>query len=187
MSWLSIDHNIHRHPKFRDMPAEEFLIWHVGLCYAAEFWTDGFIPASEFPKKSQQKFLIDLQNRNLWHPISQNGVKGFQIHDYLDHQTSKQYQRKKRETDRERKRNKALIPTIIPSGNVEDSELIPSGNSALKEEEVQKKITQKFSGVAYANTPTPVPPRASKDELEIIKNPMPQEAQDIFQELGYRR
>jgi hypothetical protein len=42
-------------------------------------------------------------------------------------------------------------------------------------------------GYSQSNAPTPTPPRASKEELEIGKNPMPEEAKEIFQQLGYRR
>jgi hypothetical protein len=59
MSWIFIDHNIHRHPKFRGMPVEEFVIWHEGLCYSAEFWTDGLIPASDFLKENS----TEIHNR----------------------------------------------------------------------------------------------------------------------------
>lgn len=184
MAWLAIDHNIHRHPKFRGMPDAEFVIWHMGLCYAAEFWTDGFIPHSEFLKKSQQKFISDLQKRNLWEPITQNGVKGFQIHDYSKYQTLKKVYEDNKDKDKARKRKKGEIPDGKSSEVSSESVENPDGLPSLKEEKrTEKKTTSRWP---LADTPTPIPPRLSQDELDIQKNPPPDEANAIFRELGYR-
>lgn len=187
MSWIKIDHNIHRHPKFRDMPDVEFVIWHKGLCYAAEFWTDGFIPASEFPRKNQQKYLFDLQKRDLWHPISQNGVIGYQIHDYEKSQTLKKDYEEKKEKDKDRKRKKSDIPDGIHDGISKDSERNPEGIPALIEE---KRIEEKRTGGwPQSNTPTPIPPKITDEERifsETPKSPMPEDARRTFEELGYR-
>jgi len=184
MAWLAIDHNIHRHPKFRGMPDAEFVIWHMGLCYAAEFWTDGFIPHSEFPKKSQQKFTIDLVNRNLWHTISRNGVEGFQIHDYSLYQTLKNDYEETKQKDRARKRKKGDIPDGTNDGISKDSEQSSKGIPVLKEEKTnEKKTTSRWP---QSDTPTPTPPRPSQDELDTQKNPPPDEANAIFRDLGWR-
>jgi hypothetical protein len=109
----------------------------------------------------------------------------------LEYQTSKEYHRKKRESDRQRKRNKPLIPQTNDSGTVADSVRNPSGFPALSEEKGSEgkgsEGKKPWVGYSQSNAPTPTPPRASKEELEIGKNPMPEEAKEIFQQLGYRR
>ena len=133
MPWVKTDHNIHQHPKFQDMPGDEFQIWHQGLSYAAEWWTDGFIPASRFPKKSQQKFIEDLQKRNLWHRISVNGIEGFQIHDYEKYQTLKKDYEEKKAKDRTRKRDDEVIPKGIQSESTAIPVMNPDGIQSLRE------------------------------------------------------
>lgn len=143
MPWVKTDHNIHQHPKFQDMPGDEFQIWHQGLSYAAEWWTDGFVPASKFPKKNQQKFIEDLQKRNLFHPISVNGVVGYQIHDYEKYQTVKKDYEEKKAKDRYRKRDDESIPSGIQTESTEIPATIPSGIQMLTElKELNSKKSQ---------------------------------------------
>ena len=173
LAWLSTSHNIHRHPKFRDMPDSEFVIWHTGLCYAAEFWTDGFVPASEFPRKSQQKFVFDLIIRKLWEPIKSNGVTGYQIHDYEKYQTSKAHYETTREADKHRKRKKGDIPKGIHDGKSQDSEGNAQGIPPLREE----KRTEKKTTVHWRSSdkPTPLPPKFTDKDVPSHGVEMPDE------------
>lgn len=171
MAWVFIDHNIHRHPKFRDMPDAEFAIWHMGLCYAAEFWTDGFVPASEFPKKNQKKFVSNLVIRKLWEPTESNGVAGYQIHDYEKYQTPKAHYEAKREADRLRKRKNGVTPSGIHDGISKDSERNPEGIPALREQ----KRTEKKTTVPWRSSdkPTPMPPKLTDRDFPRDGVPMP--------------
>lgn len=183
MAWLFIDHNIHRHPKFMNMPDPEFVIWHEGLCYAAEFWTDGFVPASAFPRKNQQKFVSDLLKRNLWEPIESNGVAGYQIHDYEKYQTPKAHYEAKRETDRLRKRKNSVIPSGIHDGISQDSERNPEGIPALREE----KRTEKKTTVPWGSSdkPTPMPPKFTNKDSQSDRVPMPDEVKAFRDSLKF--
>ena len=184
MPWVKTDHNIHQHPKFQDMPGDEFQIWHQGLSYAAEWWTDGFIPASKFPKKSQQKFIFDLQKRKLWHPISVNGVVGYQINDYEKYQTLKADYEQKKLKDKTRKRGDDENPNGNNGGNSTESKQIPDGIHTPTELNLTpKNLSPRFP---QSSLPTPVPPQATRDELELKRNPMPEDAKSKFQEMGYR-
>lgn len=192
MPWVKTDHNIHRHPKFIGMPGDEFQIWHMGLSYAAEWWTDGFVPASEFPKKSQQKFIFDLQKRNLWHPISQNGVLGYQIHEYEKYQTTKKDYEEKKAKDSKRKRGSGDIPDGSDKGSQTESKENPDGILSLTElNSTELNLIEKKSASRWPqlNTPTPVPPGITDEERllsEKPKSPMPEDARRAFKELGYR-
>lgn len=174
------------------MPGDEFQIWHQGLSYSAEWWTDGFIPASEFPKKSQQKFIFDLQKRELWHPISQNGVVGYQIHDYKDYQTLKKDYEQKKAKDRNRKHESDDFPDGNNTGIPAESEQNPNGIPLLTELNLTElNLTAKKSTSRWpqSSAPTPIPPQITDEERnssETPKSPMPEEANAIFRELGYR-
>jgi hypothetical protein len=185
MPFIAIDHNIHRHPKFRDMPDIEFVIWHTGLCYAAEFWTNGFVPASEFPKKNQQKFVFDLVERNLWAPIVSNGVTGYQIHDYLKYQTSKAHYEAKHEADRLRKRKNGIIPSGIHDGISQDSKRNPEGIPALREE----KRTEEKTTVPWGSSgrPTPVPPQFTDKDIPSNGVSMPDEVKAFSASMKFGR
>lgn len=183
MAWVFIDHNIHRHPKFRDMPDPEFVIWHKGLCYAAEFWTDGFVPASEFPRKNQQKFLLNLVKRILWEPIESKGVAGYQIHDYKKYQTPKAHYEATREADRLRKRKNRVIPDGIHDGISKDSDRNPEGIPSLREEKRTERKTTVPRGPS--DQPTPVPPKLTAKDFPSDGVPMPDEVKALRDSLKF--
>lgn len=183
MAWVFIDHNIHRHPKFRDMSDAEFVIWHKGLCYAAEFWTDGFVPASEFPKKNQKKFVLNLVIRKLWEPTESNGVAGYQIHDYEKYQTPKAHYEAKHEADRLRKRKNGIIPSGIPDGISQDSVRNPEGIPALREE----KRTEKKTTAPWGSTDksTPLPPKFTDKDFPCDGVAMPDKVKELRDSLKF--
>lgn len=182
MPFILIDHNFRRHPKFANMPDVERMMWVDGIAYAAEFWTDGFIPSSEFSRKSQRTLALDLIKRGLWHPISVNGVEGFQIHDYLKYQTSKESYEKKREYDRSRKR-KAIE---VPQGITKETDQVYIGNqdgiqgrTELNLKNSTKTTSPRAPWVDQRSTVTP-PAMTDKDRISD-KSPMPERAREIFE------
>jgi hypothetical protein len=108
MGWVKIDDNFANHPKVLKAGPLGIAMQVAALCYCNHYLTDGFIPASAVPgllnlnglgmrmwagelmgggEDATWEFIVeDLLNAGLWHEID----GGYQIHDYLDYQPSKE-------------------------------------------------------------------------------------------------
>lgn len=123
MSWVKIDDKFPRHPKIlRAGPLAGWL--HInGLAYCAEYLTDGFIPVQAIPAMvdwsthgicflvSESQFTDSFdrpENISLAQVLVETGVwdkikGGYQIHDYLKYQPSKEQVLAEREAEKQRK------------------------------------------------------------------------------------
>lgn len=81
MAWVRIDDAVMDHPKVLLLSAEQFRLWIRGLCYCQKHLTDGFIPGVAmkpmFAKTGDVKRLCAV---GLWQAVTE----GFQVHDFLD-------------------------------------------------------------------------------------------------------
>lgn len=115
MTWIKLDDRAPRHPKIEDLSDRAFRWWIRGLCYASEFLTDGFLPLS-FLRKVQGSVVDELAAAGLW----KAGAGGADIHDYLEHQASREEVEAERERNRLRRRKRrgstAGTPTGTPAG-----------------------------------------------------------------------
>ncbi|MEY4958396.1 MAG: hypothetical protein RL409_2653 [Gemmatimonadota bacterium] len=96
MTWIKLQDNAPRHPKVGGLSDKSFRVWINSLCYSSEFLTDGVVPAV-FLVGVKESTKRELLAAGLWRVM--NGI--VQIHEYLDHQTSRA------DVDRERARNRA--------------------------------------------------------------------------------
>lgn len=102
MPYLNLDDNFADHPKVDALTDGAFRLHVAGLCYCAKNTTNGVVEAYRVPrltrtyKKTQ---VTELMNARLWMPHSM----GFEIHDYLDWNKSKEWWDHKREEDAKRK------------------------------------------------------------------------------------
>jgi len=108
MAWVRIDDDLFAHPKilraWSDCPASIGL-WTIALSWAGRQLTDGHIPVeivrNFMPQKRQRERATQaLENAGLW---SANG-NGWEIHDYLDRNPSRDQVLNKRRADSARKR-----------------------------------------------------------------------------------
>lgn len=102
MSWVRLDDGFPEHPKVLALGADyevgiSLLV--RGMCYCARNLTDGFIPARTFSDNPQLvERLVEL---GLWERVE----GGFQIHDYLAYNPSKERVLSTREAGRRRAAN----------------------------------------------------------------------------------
>lgn len=91
MPWVRIDDQFPDHPKIVAAgPAAAWL--HVtALCYCNRLLTNGFIPADQVPRlvPGASKLIDRLVNARLWHRTTRDGVDGYEIHDFLKYQPSR--------------------------------------------------------------------------------------------------
>jgi hypothetical protein len=82
MGWLRLDDAFGTHPKIAGLTDRAFRGHVMGMLYAAQHLTDGFVPDAMAPKP---RILAELERVVLWSPAP----GGWVIHDYLDYNPSK--------------------------------------------------------------------------------------------------
>ena len=126
MTWVKIDDSFPNHPKIIGLSDRAFRVHISGLCYCGTYLTDGFIPfaaVEALVKEPEYKPTDELEAVGLWIRTD----KGFQIHDYLEHQTSKSQVESKRENAKERvKRFRNKKESVI---DIDDWDLIEPSNA----------------------------------------------------------
>lgn len=83
MSWVRLDDQFTDHPKLAEVGPVAGWVYVSGLCYAARYLTDGFVPeniALRFAGSSPE-ILAKLVESSLWDRAN----NGYQIHDYLEY------------------------------------------------------------------------------------------------------
>lgn len=102
MTWVKVDDGITEHPKCVGLTPYAWTLWLHGLTYSSRNLTDGHIPAAMLPRlcalRDPQKTAAELVDAGLWDTCE----GGWTIHDYADHQRTRQDVEKVRESARER-------------------------------------------------------------------------------------
>lgn len=98
MTWIKLDDNAVGHPKVAGLSDRAFRLWIRSLCYASEFLTDGALPAY-FLKREPQRYQLELIASGLWEKDADGNLV---IHDYLVHQSSRDYVLQERDMKRRR-------------------------------------------------------------------------------------
>jgi hypothetical protein len=97
MAWVRIHDAAMSHPKLVGLSDKAFRLWVWGLSYAQQHLTDGAIVTEAIPPR-MKRAADDLVQKALW----QKQGEGFQIHDYLDWNDSKETILAKRDGARNR-------------------------------------------------------------------------------------
>jgi hypothetical protein len=90
MPWVKLDDQFADHPKIA--AAGPLASWlHVcGLCYCARFLTDGFIPNGQIRKLADLDNTVELADKLVEVGIWEKVEGGYQIHDYLEYNPSRE-------------------------------------------------------------------------------------------------
>jgi len=124
MTWIKIDDGFPNHPKIIGLTDRAFRLHIQGLCYCGTYLTDGFIPyaaVNGMLAEPEMKPTDELEEATLW--VRVDG--GFEIHDYLEHQTSKRSVDEKRDQVRNRVtryREKSNADVTLPEDRIQNSE-----------------------------------------------------------------
>lgn len=89
MTWVKIDDRMPEHPKIAGLRDRAFRVHVEALCYCAGSLTDGFIPEAVAKARGWTRSAGELVEARLW----EAAVGGWRIHDYLEHQRSKEHAR----------------------------------------------------------------------------------------------
>jgi hypothetical protein len=93
MSWVRVDDQFFRHPKVLDAGRDARDLYLVGLCYCAQGLTDGFIPGTALRVLGAEAEIDQAQASadrlvavGLWEAVE----GGYNVHDYLEYQPTKE-------------------------------------------------------------------------------------------------
>ncbi len=95
MGWVKLDDGFPDHPKMLRVGDRAFRFHILALCWSSRQLTDGFIPASYGGRPND---LLELTEAGLLEPVD----GGYQIHDYLDYNPSRERVLSDRAAARER-------------------------------------------------------------------------------------
>lgn len=101
MPYLNLDDGFTEHRKIDALSDGAFRLHTSGLCYCARELTDGFVIDNRVPRlipKYRPTFLAELTDAAMWLP----SPGGYQIHDYLEWNKSREWWEAKREKDAKR-------------------------------------------------------------------------------------
>ncbi|WP_062906412.1 hypothetical protein [Mycobacterium avium] len=92
--WCKLDDKLHNHQKARRAGLEAMGLWTVCLSYCGDQLTDGFVPAwyvaTWIPGRKGVALADRLVAAGLWERAELDGEKGWQVHDYLAHNPSRE-------------------------------------------------------------------------------------------------
>jgi hypothetical protein len=100
MAYLCLDDGFAEHPKIASLPPAAFQAHVTALCFCARSLSDGFVPAKVAQGLSSNRTRRCLVQAGVWERIE--GTRDYMIHDYLDHNPSREQVLRKRLKSRER-------------------------------------------------------------------------------------
>lgn len=101
MAYVRLEDSALNHPKVARLSAHAFRLWVWGLCHAQMHLTDGYLAARLLPNRRQSRPNVaaaELCEAHLWEPVE----GGYQIHDYLQYNDSKEVVEARKQKARER-------------------------------------------------------------------------------------
>lgn len=156
MTWVRLDDQFTDHPKLAAVGPVAGWVYVSGLCYAARYLTDGFVPetiALRFAGSSPE-LIENLVECSLWDRV--NG--GYQIHDFLEYNPPASRVKAEREAAKARMKGKRQEK---------------NGSSS----EVRQKFTRTSQEVPLPPTPSPSPSERDEGKRQPVRvdNPTPED------------
>lgn len=163
MAWVKLDDGFFNNQKIVSVSKDAKIIYLAALCHAGATLSDGYIPrnavvilAAQCDVRSTNKVVNELVDAGLWIPVD----GGFDIHDYLEHNTSSQDIHAKREAAKERMhRNR--------SQNVRANKTRSSQNvRPTKETDTETEAERPSTGVLGGGASAPATPEKPKPKTK---------------------
>lgn len=115
MPWGKIDDSAHEHRKFRRAGLEATGLYWMAVSYSARYLTDGRVHGDWLEARvPHPKKRVHLLHVLVEHELFEENGSGYVIHDYLDHNPSKQEVLDRREKQAEKKRKQRMSPGDRP-------------------------------------------------------------------------
>lgn len=104
MTWVRIDDTFPNHPKVLKAGPEAAWLYVACVCHSGHYLTDGFVDVDVIETLTRVKSWKRAADALVRVGLLDEVAGGYQIHDYLDHQKSKETAEKERSANRERQR-----------------------------------------------------------------------------------
>lgn len=97
MPWVQLDDQIATHPKILKAGPEAAWLWACAIAYCQNHLTDGYVPADALARlgkfKNPQALaerLVEARKHPSGHGLFERRGEDYAVHDYLEHQPSKE-------------------------------------------------------------------------------------------------
>jgi len=194
MAWVRLDDQFTDHPKIAAAGPVAGWVYVSGLCYAARYLTDGFVPetiALRFAGSSPE-VLANLVECSLWDRV--NG--GYLIHDFLEYNPPASKVKAEREAAKARMKgnrqgNVPSSPEVRPKFSRTSSEVQPSPSPSPNDDDEKMKDDDLIISELTAKEPQPADPKEQAlqalQEFGLFNQPMLAQFNDIWPELAGRQ
>lgn len=108
MTWVKLDDGFPNNPKVEQLSDKAKLLYVAGLCYCGRNLTDGVLTAAKAVKvvlaevRATRRHVTELHEAGLWDRLAD----GWMVHDYLDHNPSREKVMDERRKARDRMANR---------------------------------------------------------------------------------
>jgi hypothetical protein len=167
MSWVKLDTGIFRNPKVVTIGADAKLLYIAGICYAGDNLTDGLIPNNAIPilgaeanVKNTKRATAELVAAGLWIPFA----AGFEVHDYLKHNSRSHDVQSKRDAAKERMQQARSQYVRENKARTNDEQNAKFAKSSPSIEGRRKKVEQEKETIA-AKPPAPLPENGPSQQI----------------------
>lgn len=161
MAWVKLDDKLWSHPKFGALSGDAVRLWMFALCWCNQHETDGGIPrVTVRVLGGAPDAAAELCDAGLWHETD----NGWQIHNYLDHQPSREELVRKRKAKAEAGRSGGLRSGKSRSQAPQKQVLKPrrskreASASMLVEAKRTPNPTQPNPDLSFGEIDPPLPP-----------------------------
>jgi hypothetical protein len=178
MAWVKLDDRFPQHPKILQISSQAFRLYITGLCYASLYQTDGkllstciSLLAETFHEPSLEEthppeWIEELVRVGLWEKVD----KGYQIHDYLEYNLSKENREELAKTKAESGRLGGLARAKHVAGMLleqrRSSRLAGARASSLAKVKQRSSHTQ-----TQTQTQTPSEKNIEKEDVLLLHSP----------------
>jgi hypothetical protein len=92
MTWVRLDDQFPDHTKVIAAGPAAAWLYVTALCYCNRMLTDGFVPGNQVPRlvPNASKLVDRLLTAGLWRKASRDGVDGYEVHDFLKYQPTRE-------------------------------------------------------------------------------------------------
>ena len=172
MPWVRFDDGFPIHRKVEPLSDGAYRLHTTAICWSSRNLTDGCIPKSDLlfvaPRtmKRPEKFVKELVERGLWITTDD----GWQIHDYLDYQPSKEQVNAERQKKTERqKRWREKKKTSNVDGGVDAS--TDASRDGSRDAAPSRPVPTRPAPRVNKNSCSSAPPPNDSEPLPLIPEP----------------
>lgn len=108
MTWFKICDGLHDHPKARRAGTAAMGLWALCGSFCASNLTDGFVPRDVALRYGTARQAAKLVEVGLWVPTERDGEDGWQFHDWLEYQPSREDVQRKRKAAAQRQAKRRI-------------------------------------------------------------------------------